>query len=82
MGGNSDFGEVLCFQLFRLFLCYGRKLYGFRDLQGLHRSSTVHGFLEYWWFRGFLRGRLFFGEIDVLVLFLCFWIFWLSLGLG
>ena len=32
----------------------------------------MHGFLESWWFRGFLQGRLFFGETKVLVLFYAF----------
>ena len=72
MGGNSNFSDILCFLLVRLFLCYRRELYGFHDVQGFHSSSTVHGFLESWWFRGFLRGRLFFRETEV---FVCFYAF-------
>ena len=70
--GYSDFCEVSCFRLFWLFLCYVWALYGFRDLQGLRSSSMMHGFLECWWFRGFLRGLLILGETEVLVLFSAF----------
>ena len=74
-GGNIDFGEVLCFRLFRLFLGSGMDLYGSPDLRGLHSSSMMHGFLVSWWFSGFLRGRLFYRETDVLVWFYDFYYF-------
>ena len=54
--GNYYFGEVLCFRLFLIFLCYGWTLYGFSDILVLHSSAIVHGFLDSWWFRGFLQG--------------------------
>ena len=53
-GGNHDFGVVLCFRLFGLFLGHRLILYGFFDLRGLLSSTIVHGFLESWWFRSFL----------------------------
>ena len=78
--GNSDFCEVLCFRLFWLFLCYVWAIYVFRDIRGLHSSSTMHGFLECWWFRGFLRGLLISGETEVLVFF--FFVVLVIYGLG
>ena len=34
-------------------LLYGWALYGCCDLVEFHSSTTVHGLLESWWFRGF-----------------------------
>ena len=55
---------ILFFVLF--FFCYGRMVYGFRDLAGFRSSSTVHGYLEYWWFRGFLNVCLILGQTTIL----------------
>ena len=37
-------------------LLYGWAVYGFCDLVEFHSSTTVHGFPESWWFRGFFKG--------------------------
>ena len=82
-GGNYDFGEVLYFQFFWMFLGYRWALYGFFDIWGLHSSATMLGFLVPWWFRGFLQGRLFFRETEVLVwfyAFVCFDCLWVKDG--
>ena len=67
--GNCNLCEVLCFRLFWMFLCYGWALYRFCDLQGLHSSATVLGFLEV---RLFLKVLTNFWETAVLVWFYVF----------
>ena len=42
-------------------LLYGWVLFGFCDLLAFHSSTTVHEFLESWWFRGFIKVWLNFG---------------------
>ena len=77
-GGNCNFGVVLWFGLFWMFLLYGWALY-LCDHGRFYSSATVHGFLESWRFIGFLRGWLFFlGETTFFVWFYafdCFWVF-------
>ena len=55
-----------------MFLLYGWALYRFCDHGGFHSSSTTLGFLESWWFRGFLRGCLILRETAILVWFYAF----------
>ena len=50
-------------------LSYGWALYGFSDLVEFYSSTTVHWFLESWWFRDFLRGWLILGETTIFVTF-------------
>ena len=45
---------------------------GFHDLGVIHSSSTVHWFLEFWWFRGSLIGLEILGRIAILVWFFTF----------
>ena len=61
-------------------LLHGWVLFGFHDLRRFHSSTMVQGFLESWWFTGFLRGRLISEETEVFVCFYafgcygCFWV--------
>ena len=80
LGGNCNFGVVLCFQLFWLFSCYKWALYRFHELRGLGSLATVLGFLESWWFYGSL-GVNGFGGNHCFGVFLCFRLFWLFYGL-
>ena len=75
-GGNSDFGEVLSFRLFRLFLCFGRELYGFCDLRGLQSHPRCMRFKSLSSLGVSYRGRLFFKENKVLVWFYAFDCLW------
>ena len=53
----------------------------FHDLGGFHNSSTM--LLEFWWFKGFLKGLVILGKTTVLALFFafdCFCRFWVKDG--
>ena len=53
-------------------LLYGCSLYEFCVHGGFHSSTTIHGFLESSWFRGFLRGWLILGQGTIFKWFYAF----------
>ena len=71
---------LVCFFAFNFFLLLGLGWMDdeFLDLGGFHNSSTM--LLEFWWFKGFLKGLVILGKTTVLARFFRFRLFLPFLG--